>query len=282
MGLPKTSQEFKDAAAEVSVPVAAPDASQMIAVRGVSHTYKRADGAVLEDINLEIAEGSVVALIGRSGSGKSTLLHAIAGLNKPSVGEVEIFGKKVERPSARWVMMFQAPSLYPWMTVAQNASLGLKFTKRMNRASKRVPDVLEMVDLSAFADRNVQELSGGQQQRVALARSLVPEPDILLLDEPFSALDAFTRLSLQRDVRRIVKSLGLTLIIVTHDVAEATLMADRAVYLNSGPGRIAADTEITLDEAQRNEAAPAFRDEHARLSALYAQIAGITAGETHE
>ena len=250
-----------------------------IAVRGLGHTYRRVDGPVLEGIDFDIAPGSIVALIGRSGSGKSTLLHNLAGLIQPSVGAVEIGGCRVEGPSSRWVMMFQAPSLFPWMSVAENAALGLRFSGRANKAKLRVPAVLEMVDLLPYADRNVQDISGGQQQRVALARSLAPEPDILLLDEPFSALDAFTRLALQRDVRRIAQSLRLTIVLVTHDVAEAALMADRAIYLASGPGRIAADTEIALTEQQRNEAAPGFRDELTRLNALYAEVAGITTGE---
>ena len=223
-----------------------------VAIRGVSHSYTKADGPVLADIDVEVQPGEVVALIGRSGSGKSTLLHFIAGLSQPTEGEVVIDGARVRRPSPRWVMMFQAPSLYPWMTVAQNAALGLRFTRRMREAEQRVPEVLKLVELSAFADRNVQDLSGGQQQRVALARSLVPNPDVLLLDEPFSALDAFTRGALQRDVRAIAKELGLTMVLVTHDVGEAVLMADRAVVLASGPGRIAAETTIEIADEERD------------------------------
>ena len=219
----------------------------------------------------------MLALIGRSGCGKSTLLHLIAGLSHPASGQVHIGGRPVSGPSSRWVMMFQAPSLFPWMSVFQNVELGLRFDGRRTQAKHRVPQVLDLVDLADYADRNVQDLSGGQQQRVALARSLAPEPDILLLDEPFSALDAFTRRSLQTEVRRIAKSLGLTLILVTHDVGEAALMADRAVLLASGPGRVAADTMIALEDAERQDDTPAFRAETARLTRLYADVAGITA-----
>ncbi|PTQ69294.1 ABC transporter ATP-binding protein [Celeribacter persicus] len=224
-------------------------------------------------MDFEIHQGEVVALLGRSGCGKSTLLHMLAGLTHPSEGQVVINGNVVEHPSPKWVMMFQAPSLYPWMTVAQNAGLGLKFTRRSYEIAKRVPEVLDLVDLGAFADRNAQELSGGQQQRVALARSLAPRPEMLLLDEPFSALDAFTRRSLQQDVRKIAKDLGLTLVIVTHDVGEAVRMADRVLVLKANPGRIAEDTQIELSEEERGGGSDAFGREHARLMSIYAEVA---------
>lgn len=255
-----------------------------VAIRGVSHSYRKVDGPVLSNIDFEVQPGEVVALIGRSGCGKSTLLHFIAGLSQPAEGEVVIDGAHVRAPSPRWVMMFQAPSLYPWMTVAQNAALGLRFTRRLREAATRVPEVLSLVELSDFADRNVQDLSGGQQQRVALARSLAPNPDILLLDEPFSALDAFTRGALQRDVRAIAKELGLTMVLVTHDVGEAVLMADRAIVLASGPGRIAAETRIEIEDAERDGDSEAFQRENARLMGLYADIAqmGGAAAENSE
>ncbi|MCR9088485.1 MAG: ABC transporter ATP-binding protein [Rhodobacteraceae bacterium] len=252
------------------------EARPFVRVDGISHRYGRG-APVLEDICFNVRRGEVLALIGRSGCGKSTLLHLLAGLSTPGAGQVHIGDRPVTGPSNRWVMMFQSPSLFPWMTVFQNVELGLRFDGRRTQAKHRVPQVLELVDLSAFGDRNVQDLSGGQQQRVALARSLAPEPDILLLDEPFSALDAFTRRSLQGEVRRIAKSLGLTLILVTHDVGEAALMADRAVLLTSGPGRVAADTDIALDDDDRSEATRAFRAETARLSQLYAEVAGMSA-----
>jgi len=136
-----------------------------------------------------------------------------------------------------------------------------------------VPEILELVDLGAFADRNAQELSGGQQQRVALARSLAPRPEMLLLDEPFSALDAFTRRNLQKDVRAIARDLGLTLVLVTHDVGEAVRMADRVIVLKANPGRIAEDTRIALDEEERASGAEGFAREHSRLMAIYARAA---------
>lgn len=240
-----------------------------VIISSVAHSYNAADGRVLSGIDLTIGRGEVVALIGRSGSGKSTLLHIIAGLIRPSEGSVRIAGQRVTAPSPRWVMMFQAPSLFPWMSVAQNAALGLRYAHQKEGVSARVTDVLSLVDLSSFADRNVQDLSGGQQQRVALARSLAPSPEVLLLDEPFSALDMFTRQAMQQDVRAIAKQLGLTLILVTHDVSEAVLMADRAVFLKSGAGVIAEDTNVALKDADRDLSKPAFKAELNRLNEIY-------------
>ncbi len=243
-----------------------------VLVSAVGHTYRSVDGPVLSGIDLSIAPGEVVALIGRSGSGKSTLLHIIAGLIRPSAGGVRIAGRQVTGPSPRWVMMFQAPSLFPWMTVAQNAGLGLRYAGQKEGVAARVDDVLRLVDLSAFSDRNVQDLSGGQQQRVALARSLAPSPEVLLLDEPFSALDMFTRQAMQADVRAIAKRLGLTMILVTHDVSEAVLMADRAVFLQSGAGVIIEDTKVALTEQARDLNNPGFQSELARLNHIYTKM----------
>ncbi len=218
-----------------------------IGVNRVTHRYARGAQTALQDIELEVEPGECLALIGRSGCGKSTLLHIIAGLTKPTAGNVYIDGARVSAPSPAWVMMFQTPSLYPWMTVAQNIALGLRFTGRRAQASARVAAMLELVQMSSLGARNVQDLSGGQQQRVALARSLATSPRILLLDEPFSALDTFTRHALQRDVRRIARQLQITMVFVTHDVGEAVAMADRAVILKAEPGRVASAQTIRVD-----------------------------------
>ncbi len=244
-------------------------------VTGVSHSYSRSGPTVLQSVNLKIATGEIVALIGRSGCGKSTLLHIMSGLAKPTDGAVHIAGHRVQKPSPRWVMMFQAPSLYPWMTVAQNAGLGLKYAKQKDGVDARIDEVLKLVDLSEFADRNVQDLSGGQQQRAAFARSIAPKPELLFLDEPFSALDIFTRRALQNDVREIAKRLGLTVVLVTHDVNEAVQMADRAVLMASGPGRVAGDTRIVVPEADRISQSKKFQLETTRLRTLYTEIAGL-------
>lgn len=244
-----------------------------IAIEAVSHTYRRSGNAAVADVTFAVNPGEALALVGRSGCGKSTLLHIMSGLILPSQGCVRIDGLRVEAPSPQWVVMFQQPSLYPWMTVAQNVALGLRFTGRSREIATRVPELLRLVELSDYADRNVQDLSGGQQQRVALARSLAPSPEVLLLDEPFSALDAFTRGGLQRDVRRIAKDLGITLILVTHDLAEAVVMADRAVVLSANPGRLSDVVPIELpnrDDLRSAEYAAA----RARIAAAYEKAAG--------
>lgn len=237
-------------------------------IDGLQHRYKGAASNCLEDLEFKVTPGQIVALVGRSGCGKSTLLHLIAGLMQPSGGGVYIDGNRVKSACPRWVVMFQAPSLFPWMTVAQNAALGLRFAGRKAEIAKRIPALLDLVGLTAFADRNVQDLSGGQQQRVALARSLATQPDLLLLDEPFSALDAFTRRALQQDVRRIAKELGLTVVLVTHDITEAAIMADRVLVMAPDPGRIVTDTMLDPGP-ERHRDSPAFEAERARLSALF-------------
>ncbi len=245
-----------------------------IQLKAVGHRYKAWRKRVLEGISLEIQPGERIALVGRSGCGKSTLLHLMAGLLLPTEGEIRIDGQRVERPSPRWIVMFQEPHLYPWMTVAQNAGLGLKFAGRRREMAQRVHELLALVELQDYAGRNVQDLSGGQQQRVALARSLALQPEVLLLDEPFSSLDAVTRHSLQRDVRRIASDLGITLIIVTHDIAEAVAMADRVLVMSSDPGRIAETASIALDAEERDRRGPAAQALTADLQAAFIRAAG--------
>jgi NitT/TauT family transport system ATP-binding protein len=237
----------------------------------VTHRYKRGRGLALKDVAFEVQPGSITALVGRSGSGKSTLLHILAGLTRASEGRIYIDGKRVEGPNPAWVVMFQQPSLLPWMSVSQNVGLGLTFLGRREGRQARIADLLELVELGAFADRNVQDLSGGQQQRVALARSLAVEPDLLMLDEPFSALDTFTRTALQRDVRAIVRRLGLTLILVTHDIAEAVLMADRAVIM--ADGQVAADLDLGLPD-ERSGLDPRLAEARARIQSVFEAAAG--------
>lgn len=247
-----------------------------IKIDTVSHRYRGGKANAIDNVSLVIEPGETVALVGRSGCGKSTLLHVIAGLATPTNGTVHIDGIRVEAPSPKWVMMFQQPSLLPWMTVAKNVALGLMFNNRRAEAPKRVAELLELVQLADYADRNVQDLSGGQQQRVALARSLALEPDALLLDEPFSALDAFTRTSLQRDVRTIVRERGITMVLVTHDINEAALMADRAFIMASDPGRINDCVEIEGGAAKGGDALL-----HARKALMdaYTRAAGASVGE---
>ncbi len=225
-----------------------------IKIEELSHRYTSKSPITFDKVNLEARQGEIIAIIGRSGCGKSTLLHILAGLLKPTDGTVRLDDAIVTAPSPQWVMMFQAPHLFPWMRVSQNVGIGLRFAGwDESKMSERVDEALKLVDLQDYANNNVQDLSGGQQQRVALARSLVMEPELLLLDEPFSALDAFTRSSLQRDVRSIAKRLGFNVVIVTHDIDEAVLMADRALIMAGSPGKIYDELEVNLPDPRERQ-----------------------------
>jgi len=225
----------------------------LLSIDYITHTFKGQKQPTLKEIAITIEAGEQVALIGRSGCGKSTLLHMLAGLMQPSEGCVRIHGKQVTKPSAKWNMMFQRPSLYPWMTVKQNAALGLVFAGEKTGIDERVGELLEMVGLGDTADVNVQQLSGGQQQRVALARSLATDPELLLLDEPFSALDAFTRMSLQDEVSAIARKKNITLVIVTHDIDEAIAMSDRVLIMSQAPGQLVGELKVVLPSPRNRE-----------------------------
>jgi ABC-type nitrate/sulfonate/bicarbonate transport system ATPase subunit len=236
-----------------------------IKIQNLTHRYNARSALTFDRVEAEAQPGEALAIIGRSGCGKSTLLHIVAGLLRATDGTVHLDDTLVEGPSPRWVMMFQAPHLFPWMQVAQNVGIGLHFAHRSKEEIRnRVSEALRLVELQDFADANVQDLSGGQQQRVALARSLVMEPELLLLDEPFSALDAFTRAALQHDVRSIAKRLGINVVIVTHDIDEAVLMGDRALIMAGKPGKIVHDIPINLG-GPRERQDPAVQEMRARL-----------------
>jgi ABC-type nitrate/sulfonate/bicarbonate transport system ATPase subunit len=258
--------------------------SANLSIDYITHTFKGQKQPTLKDIELQIKPGEKIALIGRSGCGKSTLLHMLAGLLIPTEGCVRIHGHTVTKPSAKWNMMFQKPSLYPWMNVRENAELGLVFTGK--RDAEKVDRLLSMVGLSDKADASVQSLSGGQQQRVALARSLATSPELLLLDEPFSALDAFTRASLQDDVARIVTQENLTLVIVTHDIDEAVAMADRVLIMSANPGQIVGEMKVDLP-LPRNRASQEFSHQRELLMSQFEGLVGdqhqttTASSETH-
>lgn len=246
-----------------------------IEIKGLTHRYTPKSPVTFNSINLDSPSGEALAIIGRSGCGKSTLLHIMAGILKPTEGKVLLDGAQIESPSPRWVMMFQAPHLFPWMTVSENVGVGLSFGRwSKNEISERVAEIINLVELQDYADSNVQDLSGGQQQRVALARSLVMEPEILLLDEPFSALDAFTRASLQQDVRSIAKRLGFNIVMVTHDIDEAVIMADRAVIMAGSPGNIVHELDIDLPEP-RDRQDPEVQKLRTRLMTTFQSAAHV-------
>ncbi|MDE0250493.1 MAG: ABC transporter ATP-binding protein [Gammaproteobacteria bacterium] len=253
-----------------------------ISIKDLTHRYTAKSPITFDKVNVSADPGEALVIIGRSGCGKSTLLHILAGLLDKTSGTVQIDGKDVRAPSSRWIMMFQAPHLFPWMTVEQNVGTGLRFARwPENKIKNRVNEVIGLVHLEEFSGNNTQDLSGGQQQRVALARSLVMEPDMLLLDEPFSALDAFTRATLQKDVRAISKQLGFNLVMVTHDIDEAVIMADRALVMAGSPGKIVHDFKVDLDDPRERQD-PSVQEMRARLMQIFHEAAGVPAASDDE
>jgi sulfonate transport system ATP-binding protein len=208
----------------------------MLSVERVGKTYPNGVRA-LDGVNIEVEPGEVVAVVGGSGCGKSTLLRAISGLDTPSQGRVVLDGVDIKSPQEEIGIIFQEPRLLPWLTVADNVGFGLEHRPRAERR-ERVAKALARVGLTDKADMWPRELSGGQAQRVAIARALVPRPEVLLLDEPFSALDAFTRTDLQDHLLDLWSEDRPTLILVTHDVEEAIVLADRILVMKPRPGRI--------------------------------------------
>ena len=207
--------------------------------------FSHGPAAVLGGVSCNIAAGEHVAIVGRSGAGKSTLLHLIAGLTRPAIGQVRIDGAVAKGRVRGAVLMFQRPALLPWASVRDNILLPLRFSGELRRdrqaSHQRVNALLAQIGLSDRADALPAQLSGGQQQRVALARALAAEPRILLLDEPFSALDPETRASLRDEVRRLASARCATLVTVTHDLADAAALADRALVLAGTPAKIVDD-----------------------------------------
>jgi thiamine transport system ATP-binding protein len=211
----------------------------MTGVRLVGVDKRFAETVALEDVTLDVRDGEFFTLVGPSGCGKTTTLRIVAGLEEPSAGRVEFGGVDVadRPPEERDVgIVFQSYALFPHMTVAENVAYGLRFRDPPagQDADERVTELLELVDLAGMGERRPEELSGGQQQRVALARALAPGPDVLLLDEPMSALDARLRERLRRQIREIQQELSITTIYVTHDQAEALAISDRIAVMNGG------------------------------------------------
>lgn len=201
----------------------------------------------LSGINLTVGEKEFVSVLGPSGCGKTTLLRIIAGLDSATSGSIELDGEIIDSPSPRMAMIFQEYSLYPWRTVRDNVTFGLEVEGMKKAHAREVADkYLHLVGLDEFADRFPYELSGGMRQRVAVARALAIEPEILLMDEPFGALDAQTRNLLQKELLEIWEKTKKTIVFVTHSVDEAVFLADRLVVLTPRPGRICEIIEIDL------------------------------------
>jgi sulfonate transport system ATP-binding protein len=218
----------------------------------IKNVHKQFDNGLLalEGINLSIQPGEIVSLVGTSGCGKSTLLRILAGLDFPTLGEVSIDGELITGPHPKVGLIFQEARLMPWLRVAENIQFGLSHLSRAER-QERTAAVLRKVHLSNFAEALPSQLSGGMAQRVAIARALVAQPDILLLDEPFSALDAFTRTQLQDHLLEIWEGDYPTLLLVTHDVEEALVLSDRVIVLRPHPGHIHRELRIDLPRPRR-------------------------------
>jgi len=233
---------------------------ETLTVRGVTKRFAIGDDEVeaLAPIDLVIPKGEFVCMIGASGCGKSTLLRIIAGFEEPTTGEVAIDGESVTGPGGDRGMVFQDYALFPWMTVRQNISFGPR-QRHLAREEidKTTDEFVRMVGLERFADRYPNQLSGGMKQRVAIARVLANNANILLMDEPFGALDALTREQLQNELLQIWKRTGVTTIFVTHSVEEAVLLADRVLVMSAGPGRIDSDFRINLPRP-RDVSSPEF------------------------
>lgn len=202
----------------------------------------------LDDVSLHIGEGEFVCLVGPSGCGKSTLLNIIAGLDQADDGLVQADGEAIVEPGPHRLVMFQEAALFPWLTVLGNVLFGLKLTNGLTAAERqeKAEYYLELVGLKRFMHSNVHELSGGMKQRVALARALAPNPSVLLMDEPFGALDALTREQLYGDIQRIWSQHRKTIVFVTHNVREAVCLGDRVILFSPHPGRIREEFAIPL------------------------------------
>jgi NitT/TauT family transport system ATP-binding protein len=202
----------------------------------------------LDNISTEIGNGEFVCLVGPSGCGKSTLLDIMAGLTRADSGRVLADSEEVTGPGRQRLVMFQEHALFPWLTALGNVTFGLKLNKELTRRERReiAWEHLTLVGLKDFAHANIHELSGGMKQRVALARALAPDPQVLLMDEPFAALDAMTRDQLYGDIQRIWSESGKTIVFVTHDVREAACLGDRVLLMSPRPGRISGEFRITL------------------------------------
>nr|WP_244431696.1 ABC transporter ATP-binding protein [Segniliparus rugosus] len=220
-------------------------------LRDVVHRYGKGEAATtaLGPVSLDVPAGEFLVLVGASGCGKSTLLRLIAGFERPSEGSVRLAGAE-PRPGANSSVVFQQPRLFPWKSVGSNVDLALEYAKapKSERAARR-EELLARVGLAGVAGRRTWEISGGQQQRVAIARALAADTSLLLLDEPFAALDALTRERLQEDVRTLGAESGKTKVFVTHSAEEAAFLGSRIVVLTTRPGRVALDLRSALPRA---------------------------------
>ncbi|MEY2431769.1 MAG: sulfonate transport system ATP-binding protein [Acidimicrobiaceae bacterium] len=232
-----------------NTPLAPPEPMAAVSVRDVSKAYGHGDNTVvaLDRLGLEVRSGELVCLVGASGCGKTTLLNLVAGLDEPTAGSVSVDG--------RAALMFQEAALFPWLTVVGNVELALRLRpgQKLGRKARRerAEALLRSVHLDGFADRRPHELSGGMRQRVALARAFAQDADVLLMDEPFGALDAMTRDLLHDELERLWVDRSFTVLFVTHNVREAARLADRVVLLSSRPGRVVTEFPVDIERPRR-------------------------------
>lgn len=265
----------------VDIPTTSNFVTPMIMVRGVEKTYPNGTQA-LQRLDLNIAKGEIISLLGPSGCGKSTLLKMFADLEQPSAGQVRWNGKADIQSQCKMAMVFQEATLMPWATIEENVRLPLDLRHIAKSLSKeKVLDALKAVGLDKFAKAYPRELSGGMQMRASLARALVTEPDLLLMDEPFGALDEFTRHKLDSDIRKLWSERDLTVVFVTHSIYEAVYLSSRVIVMGARPGRVIADLEVD-GPYQRDESfrtSESFIKQCSHFSELLAQASG---GQDHD
>lgn len=220
---------------------------EMITVSNVHKSYKngRELAHVLDNVSFNVKKGEIVTLLGESGCGKSTLLNMVGGFAKADEGSVLLDGKEVERPTRKCVMLFQQRNLLPWRSVMKNVELGLEGEEiSLDTKKSRVLDALKLVGLEKNVHQFPHELSGGMQQRVAIARAFAMQPDVILMDEPFAALDTFNRYHLQDELIRIQSQMKTTILLVTHDIDEAVYLSDRVLIMSSHPGKVYKEVKV--------------------------------------
>ncbi len=220
-----------------------------IEVKDVVQTFVQPDGeklTALNHVNLHIDAGSFVSFIGPSGCGKTTLLRLMAGLSKPTSGELLLDGEKIKGPNHSRGLVFQNPTLFPWLNIYDNVAFGLRARKIFKDRKNEVDEYLKLVGLDGFAKAYPHQLSGGMAQRASLARAIIGHPKVLLLDEPLGALDAFTRMNMQDELLRIRKEKNMTMVMVTHDVDEALYLSDKIVVMSPRPAKIEWITDVGL------------------------------------
>jgi NitT/TauT family transport system ATP-binding protein len=234
------------------------ETDNLIRIIDLSVVYERKGGRVpvLRDVTLSVRRGEIVCIIGPSGCGKSTLLSVLAGYIKPTSGEARVNDRPTDKPGPDRLMVFQNPTLFPWCTTRENIAFGLRLAANRSKA-KDAPAIIErllhLIGLNGFEHHYAYELSVGMRQRVEIARALALDPELLLMDEPFGALDALTRLGMQKELLRIWNETGKTILFVTHDINEAIILADRIMVMGPRPARIKETIEVTVPRPRHHD-----------------------------